>query len=182
MKILHLAIGLLSMALLASTVSAAPGPYAPGKSHDQRQSHKHHHQHQPQHRYPSRQQQRHPQGQSQWLWQNQREMHRQPAPRFQQHQHRPPHHNHRHPPHREQLRRDIHRNSHHLRPAPPLPRHIHLVTGRPLPHGWSHRVPSSQLRHLPQYPGYEWHSAGRDLVLVAATTGIVFSILDNVLN
>lgn len=182
MKLLKLAIGIFTVALLASTAYAAPGPYAPGKAHEQR-NYQHHHKHQPQHRYPSRQEQRrHPQGQSQWQWQNQREMHRSPAPRIQRHHQRPPHQNHRHPPHRDQLRRDIHRNSHHLHRGPPPPRHVHLVVGRPLPHGWGHRVPPGQLKHLPHYAGYEWHSAGRDLLLVAATTGIVFSILDNVLN
>jgi hypothetical protein len=97
---------------------------------------------------------------------------------------RPPQYNqhHRHPPHRDQLRREIHRHSHYLRPAPPLPRHVHLVVGRPLPHGWSHKVPPGHVRHLPHYPGYEWHSAGRDLVLVAVATGVVYTILDNVLN
>lgn len=185
MKLLRLAIGLFAaMALFTSAASAAPPPYAAGKAHEHRKHHKHQHHHkQPQHRYPPRHQQRRPQGQSQWLWQNQREMHRQSPPRHQhQHHHRPPHQHHRHPPHRNQLRRDIHRNSHHLRPAPPLPRHMHLVVGRPLPHGWRHPVPASHARHLPQYAGYEWHSAGRDLVLVAVTTGIVYSILDNVLN
>ena len=179
MKLLRLAIGLFAaMPLFSSAASAAP-PYAAGKAHEHRKHHKHHkHPHQykqPQHRYPPRQQQRRSQGQSQWLWQNQREMHRQPPPRHQ-------HHHHHRPPHRDQLRRDIHRNSHHLRPAPPLPRHMHLVVGRPLPHGWRHPVPQRHARHLPQYPGYEWHSAGRDLVLVAVTSGIVYSILDNVLN
>ena len=179
MKSLRLAVGLFAaMALLTSAAFAAPGPYAAGKAHEQRKSYNQQHQH----RYPPRQQQRrHPQGQSQWLWQNQREMHRAPPPRT-QHRAPPKHQHHRHPPHRDQLRRNIHRNSHYLRPAPPLPRHMHLVVGRPLPHGWSHRVPAGHLKHLPQYPGYEWHSAGRDLVLVAATTGVVFTILDNILN
>lgn len=182
MKSLRLAIGLFTaMALLASAAYAGSGPYAAGKAHEHRKSYKHHHQHQPQHRYPPRQEyRRQPQGQSQWLWQNQREMHRQPPPRIKHHGPRHPHHH--KPPHRDQLRRDIHRNSHYLRPGPPLPRHVHLVVGRPLPHGWSHRVPPGHVKHLPHYAGYEWHSAGRDLVLVAATTGVVYSILDNVLN
>ena len=186
MKPLRLAIGLLAaLALLTSAAFAAPGPAAPGKAHEQRRPHHQHqqHKHQHQHRYPARQEQhRRPQGQSQWLWENQREMHRAPPPRI--HQHRPPprHQHHRQPPHRDQLRREIHRNSHYLRPAPPLPRHMHLVVGRPLPHGWNHRVPPGHLKHLPHYAGYEWHSAGRDLVLVAVSTGVVYSILDNILN
>lgn len=177
MKPLRLTLGLLAaMALLASTASVTAQPYAAGKGHEQRKPNKHHQQH----RYPPQQQRNH-QGQSPWLWQNQREMHRSPP-----HQQRPLHHprppHHRGPPHRDQMRRDIHRSSHYLRPGPPLPRHMHLVVGRPLPHGWTHRVPPGQLKHLPRYPGYEWHSAGRDLVLVAAATGMVYTILDNVLN
>lgn len=184
MKSLRLAIGLFAaMVLLTSAAFAAPGLHGQGKAHEQRKSFNHHQNKlQHQHRYPPRQQQQpRPQGQSQWLWQNQREMHRAPPPHT---QHRAPakHQHHRHPPHRDQLRRNIHRNSHYLRPAPPLPRHMHLIVGRPLPHGWSHRVPAGHLKHLPQYPGYEWHSAGRDLVLVAATTGVVYTILDNILN
>lgn len=181
MKLLRPLIGLFAaMALLAGTAAVAASPYAAGKRHEQRQSYKHQQQHQ--HRYPPRHESRHqPRAQSQWLWQNQRELHRAPAAR-QPHQ-RPPHRQHRqHPPHRDQLRREIHRNSHYLRPAPPLPHHLQLVVGRPLPHGWSHRIPPGQLKHLPHYAGYEWHSAGRDLILVAVTGGIVYSILDNVLN
>lgn len=178
MKPLRLAIGLFAaMALLAGAASVAASPYAAGKAYEQRKYHK---QHQHQHRYPPRYEHR-PQPQSQWLWENQRNQ------RLQRHvpdYHRPPPHQqyHRHPPHRDQLRREVHRHSHQLRRGPPLPHNAHLVIGRPLPHGWSHRVPPGHVRHLPQYAGYEWHSAGRDLVLVAVTTGIVYTILDNVLN
>ncbi|MFA5678641.1 MAG: anti-virulence regulator CigR family protein [Pseudomonas sp.] len=173
MKSLRLAIGLFAaMALFSTTAFAAPGPYAPGKADEHRKSFKHQqHDHRPPHR--QHQQRRHSPPQSQWHWQQQRD-------RYQQH--RPQHNQHRYPPHRDQLRREIHRNSHRLNRGPALPRHVHLVVGRPLPHGWSHRVPPGHVRHLPQYAGYEWHSAGRDLVLVAVTTGVVYSILDNILN
>ncbi|NLY57733.1 MAG: RcnB family protein [Gammaproteobacteria bacterium] len=177
MKLLPLAIGLFAALAFITSASAAPGPYAPGKSHEQRRAIKHHqHNHrapprhyQQQHRYPAT-------PQSQWLWQQQQHKYQQP-------QHRPPHQQHRHhPPHRDQLRREAHRHSHHLSRAPVLPPHMHLVIGRPLPHGWSHRVPPGHARHLPQYAGYEWHSAGRDLILVAVSTGVVYTILDNILN
>lgn len=38
------------------------------------------------------------------------------------------------------------------------------------------------LSHLPYYPGYEWRQVGRDVVLIAIATGIVYEILDNVLD
>lgn len=180
MKPLRLAISLLAaMALFTTTVLAAPGPYAPGKAHEHRQSFKHHHkQHNHRgihnHRSIPHQQRRHAPERSQWHWQQQRKHHQSP--------HRQQHHQHRYPPHRDQLRREAHRHSHHLRRGPALPKHMHLVVGRPLPHGWSHRIPSSHAKHLPHYAGYEWHSAGRDLVLVAVTSGVVYSILDNILN
>lgn len=176
MKLTRLATALLAALALFATAASA-GPAAPGKPHDHRKFHPHQ-QHRPMHHAPP-QHRAPPRQQSQWLWERQRDdriYNSQPR--------RPPQHNHhhRHPPHRDQLRREIHRQSHYLRPAPPLPRHVHLVVGRPLPHGWSHKVPPGHVRHLPHYPGYEWHSAGRDLVLVAAATGVVYTILDNVLN
>ncbi|WP_390888748.1 RcnB family protein [Leclercia adecarboxylata] len=38
------------------------------------------------------------------------------------------------------------------------------------------------LKGLPQYQGYEWRRVGSDIVLVAVTTGIVYTILQGVLN
>ncbi|MGA4601390.1 RcnB family protein, partial [Ectopseudomonas hydrolytica] len=35
---------------------------------------------------------------------------------------------------------------------------------------------------LPYYEGYEWKQIGRDVVLVAIATGIVYEILRNVLD
>ena len=90
MKLLPLAIGLFAALAFITSASAAPGPYAPGKSHEQRRAIKHHqHNHrapprhyQQQHRYPAT-------PQSQWLWQQQQHKYQQP-------QHRPPHQQHRH--------------------------------------------------------------------------------------
>ena len=184
MKLLRLAIGLFAaLALVTTAVSAAPGPFAPGKSHEQRKPYKHHHHEQRRHHQQDR---RYVPPREHRQWQQPRNYYQQPRnyyqqPRQYQQPHRP-HQQHRYPPHRDQLRRDIYRSSHHLHRGPALPRHVHLVVGRPLPHGWSHRVPPGHVKHLPHYAGYEWHSAGRDLVLVAVTTGMVYSILDNVIN
>jgi Ni/Co efflux regulator RcnB len=63
-----------------------------------------------------------------------------------------------------------------------LPRHIHVVKGRMLPRGYGHRLDARSLRGLPQYHGYEWRRTGSDIVLIAVTSGIVYTILRGVLN
>lgn len=56
-----------------------------------------------------------------------------------------------------------------------------LARGKPLPPGIAKKmVPSSMLRDLPSYPGYEWRIAGNDLVLVALSTAIVASVINGV--
>ncbi|QUY50250.1 hypothetical protein JK621_08930 [Serratia plymuthica] len=56
-----------------------------------------------------------------------------------------------------------------------------LARGKPLPPGIAKKmVPSSMLRDLPSYPGYEWRIAGDDLVLVALSTAIVASVINGV--
>lgn len=56
-----------------------------------------------------------------------------------------------------------------------------LARGKPLPPGIAKKmVPSSMLRDLPSYPGYEWRIAGSDLVLVALSTAIVASVINGV--
>ncbi|CAI1503780.1 anti-virulence regulator CigR family protein [Serratia ficaria] len=56
-----------------------------------------------------------------------------------------------------------------------------LARGKPLPPGIAKKmVPSSMLRDLPHYPGYEWRIAGDDLVLVALSTAIVASVINGV--
>jgi len=65
----------------------------------------------------------------------------------------------------------------------PLPPGIakNLARGKPLPPGIAKKlVPGSLLGQLPQHPGYEWHVAGTDLILVAIGTAIVADILRNV--
>ena len=64
----------------------------------------------------------------------------------------------------------------------PLPPNIHVVKGRPLPPGYGKRLDSRSLQHLPHYDGYEWRRLGSDVVLIAVGTGIVYAILDGVLN
>lgn len=80
------------------------------------------------------------------------------------------------------VRNDIKPFGHAIRRGPALPKHYRVVRGHPLPHGYGHVLSHSHYNYLPHYSGYEWRSVGRDLVLVAATTGLVYAIVDNVLN
>lgn len=58
-----------------------------------------------------------------------------------------------------------------------------LARGKPLPPGIAKKaVPANMLSGLPHYPGYDWYVVGDDLVLVAATTMIVNSVLQSVFN
>lgn len=81
------------------------------------------------------------------------------------------------------VRQSIHDNhDYFVRGAPPPPG-IHLERGRPLPHGYyGERLDNRALSRLPYYQGYEWRRAGTDIVLIAVGTGIVYEILDGVLN
>lgn len=64
----------------------------------------------------------------------------------------------------------------------PPPPNVHIERGHPLPHGYGRRLDSRALEQLPRYDGYEWRRVGTDVVLVAIGTGLVYEILDNVLN
>ncbi|MEB0046037.1 MULTISPECIES: anti-virulence regulator CigR family protein [unclassified Pseudomonas] len=81
------------------------------------------------------------------------------------------------------VRQTIHDNhGYFVRGAPP-PAGIHLERGRPLPRGYyGERLDNRALGQLPYYQGYEWRRAGSDVVLIAVGTGIVYEILDGVLN
>ena len=57
-----------------------------------------------------------------------------------------------------------------------------LARGKPLPPGIAKNMDSRLLGHLPRYEGYEWKQIGRDVVLVAIATGIVYEILENILD
>ncbi|MBI6851346.1 RcnB family protein [Pseudomonas cichorii] len=64
----------------------------------------------------------------------------------------------------------------------PLPPGVHIVKGKPLPRGYGKRLDARSLQYLPRYDGYEWRRMGTDVVLIAVGTGIVYAILDGVLN
>ena len=66
--------------------------------------------------------------------------------------------------------------------GPALPAHVSIQKGKPLPQGYGKRLDAKVLKGLPQYQGYEWRRVGSDIVLVAVTTGIVYTILQGVLN
>lgn len=72
----------------------------------------------------------------------------------------------------------------YLEPAKPLPPGIrkNLARGKPLPPGIAKRFDSRLESRLPQYAGYDWRQVGTDAVLVSAATGIIETILVNVLN
>ncbi|MDH0096325.1 RcnB family protein [Ectopseudomonas hydrolytica] len=57
-----------------------------------------------------------------------------------------------------------------------------LARGKPLPPGIAKNFDSRLSARLPYYEGYEWKQIGRDVVLVAIATGIVYEILRNVLD
>lgn len=80
------------------------------------------------------------------------------------------------------IRNDIKPFGNAIRRGPALPSSYRVMRGHPLPHGYGHRLTPAQYAYLPHYAGYEWRSVGRDLVLVAAATGIVYAIVDNILN
>jgi Ni/Co efflux regulator RcnB len=64
----------------------------------------------------------------------------------------------------------------------PLPPNVHIVKGHPLPRGYGRRLDQRSLQYLPRYDGYEWRRLGPDIVLVAIGSGIVYEILEGVLN
>ncbi|MFT6465424.1 anti-virulence regulator CigR family protein [Halopseudomonas sp.] len=72
----------------------------------------------------------------------------------------------------------------YLEPTKPLPPGIrkNLARGKPLPPGIAKRFDNRLESRLPQYPGYDWRQVGTDAVLVSTATGIIESILLNVLN
>ncbi|MGH8419732.1 MAG: anti-virulence regulator CigR family protein [Pseudomonas sp.] len=64
----------------------------------------------------------------------------------------------------------------------PLPPGVHVVKGRPLPSGYGRRLDARSQQYLPRYDGYEWRRLGPDIALVAIGSGIVYEILEGVLN
>lgn len=80
------------------------------------------------------------------------------------------------------VRRTITEHREVIGPGQPLPPGVHIVKGHPLPRGYGRRLDQRSLQYLPQYDGYEWRRLGPDVVLIAIGSGIVYEILDGVLN
>lgn len=69
-------------------------------------------------------------------------------------------------------------------PAQSLPPGIrkNLARGKPLPPGIAKRFDSRLQGKLPHYDGYEWRQVGTDVVLVTLATGLIYEVLQNVLD
>ena len=69
-------------------------------------------------------------------------------------------------------------------PAGSLPPGIrkNLARGKPLPPGIAKKLDNRLIGRLPHYEGYEWRQAGTDLVLVAIATGVIYEVLQEVLD
>jgi Ni/Co efflux regulator RcnB len=80
------------------------------------------------------------------------------------------------------VRQTIQNNRDSFARGNPPPPNVRIERGRPLPQGYGHRLDARALQHLPRYDGYEWRRVGTDVVLIAIGTGLVYEILDNVLN
>ncbi|WP_248799709.1 anti-virulence regulator CigR family protein [Pseudomonas sp. MWU13-2105] len=81
------------------------------------------------------------------------------------------------------IRQIIHEDREHFGRGAPPPPGYRLVRGQPLPRGYEgERLDGRALGRLPVYEGYEWRRMGSDVVLIAIGTGIVYEILDGVLN
>ena len=57
-----------------------------------------------------------------------------------------------------------------------------LARGKPLPPGIAKRFDSRLAGQLPHYDGYEWRQVGTDVVLVALATGLIYEVIENVLD
>ena len=80
------------------------------------------------------------------------------------------------------VRRTISEHRETIGRGQPLPPGVHIVKGHPLPRGYGRRLDERSLQYLPRYDGYEWRRLGPDIVLIAIGSGIVYEILDGVLN
>jgi hypothetical protein len=72
---------------------------------------------------------------------------------------------------------------HNLTGYKPLPPGIrkNLARGKPLPPGIvKTRLPQAFVAQLPQHPGYQWHQAGTDLVLVVSGSYVIQDVLQGV--
>jgi Ni/Co efflux regulator RcnB len=82
----------------------------------------------------------------------------------------------------DDARRTFHDHREIIGRGRPLPPGVHIVRGRPLPRGYGERLDPRALEQLPRYDGYEWRRVGPDVVLIALTTGVIYTVLDGVLN
>lgn len=57
-----------------------------------------------------------------------------------------------------------------------------LGRGKPLPPGIAKNFDSRIAGQLPHYDGYEWQQVGTDVVLVTIATGLIYQVLQNVLD
>lgn len=80
------------------------------------------------------------------------------------------------------VQRAFHERRAQIGRGPAVPPDVHIRQGHPLPHGYGKRLDERALHGLPRYEGYEWRRVGSDVVLIAVTTGIVYAILQGVLN
>ncbi|WP_043311928.1 anti-virulence regulator CigR family protein [Pseudomonas sp. ML96] len=80
------------------------------------------------------------------------------------------------------VQRAFHERRAQIGRGPAVPPDVHIRQGHPLPHGYGKRLDECALHGLPRYEGYEWRRVGSDVVLIAVTTGIVYAILQGVLN
>lgn len=80
------------------------------------------------------------------------------------------------------VRRTIQEHREVIGRGQPLPPGVNVVKGQPLPRGYGRRLDARSQQYLPRYDGYEWRRLGPDVALVAIGSGIVYEILDGVLN
>ncbi|WP_044870500.1 anti-virulence regulator CigR family protein [Pseudomonas sp. LFM046] len=57
-----------------------------------------------------------------------------------------------------------------------------LARGKPLPPGIAKKLDGRLVDRLPHYEGYDWVRAGTDLVLVTVATGIIYEVLQDVMD
>ncbi|MDH4554390.1 hypothetical protein E8F11_04220 [Pseudomonas sp. BN417] len=57
-----------------------------------------------------------------------------------------------------------------------------LARGKPLPPGIAKKLDGRLVNRLPHYDGYDWVRAGTDLILVAVATGIIYEVLQDVMD
>lgn len=80
-----------------------------------------------------------------------------------------------------QVRRDFHERRGQIGAGPAVPVNVQIRKGQPLPKGYGKRLDERALHGLPRYEGYEWRRIGSDVVLVTVATGIVYTVLQGVL-